>query len=57
MITKTIRHEIYDETGLIEVREYEIEDNIENDIIEKEKQLLDMYKELQELKSRLENNQ
>jgi hypothetical protein len=52
---KTIRHEVYDESGLIEVREIEVEDTIEQEITEKEQQLLNMYSELQELKSRLEN--
>jgi|LauGreDrversion4_2_1035121.scaffolds.fasta_scaffold7375978_1 hypothetical protein len=56
MPTKIVRHEIYDENGLMSFHEYEVEDNIEQDIIEKEQQLLDMYIELQELKSRLENN-
>ena len=52
MPTKTIRHEIYDHTGLIEVHEYEVEDTIEQEIADKEAQLLQMYQELQELKNR-----
>ena len=49
---KTIRHEIYDESGLVEVREIEVEYTTEQEIAEKEQQLLDMYNELQELKAR-----
>jgi hypothetical protein len=56
MPTKIVRHEIYDDSGLVEVIEYEVEDTLEQDIIDKEQQLLNMYNELQELKSRLENN-
>lgn len=52
MANKTIRHEIYDETGLIEVREYEVEDNLEQEIADKEALLLQMYQELQELKNK-----
>jgi len=54
---KTIRHEIYDESGLVEVREIEVEDTIEQEITDKEQQLINMYNELQELKSKLENKQ
>jgi len=57
MPTKIIRQEIYDDSGLIEVREYEVEDTIEQEIADKEQQLINMYNELQELKSKLENNQ
>ena len=49
---KIIRHEIYDESGLVEVREIEVEDTIEQEIADKEAQLLQMYNELNELKSR-----
>jgi hypothetical protein len=52
MTTKIVRHEIYDENGLVEVKEYEVEDNTEELIAEKEAQLLQMYNELQELKNR-----
>ena len=57
MPTKIIIQEIYDDSGLIEVIEHEIEDTLEQDIVNKEQQLLNMYNELQELKNRLENNQ
>ena len=50
MKTKIVRHEIYDDNGLIEVREYEVEDTTEQDIKDKEEQLLQMYQELQRLK-------
>jgi len=50
---KTIKHEIYDESGLIEVREYQVEeDNIEQEIADKEAQLLQIYNEIQELKNK-----
>ncbi len=54
---KTIREEIYDENGFVQVRYIEVEEDIQQLIIEKEQQLLDMYNELQALKMRLENNQ
>lgn len=54
---KTIREEIYDENGLVQVLYIEVEEDIEQLIIEKEQQLLDMYKDLQVLKNRLESNQ
>ena len=50
MKTKIQRQEIYDDSGLIEVREYEVEDTTEQDIKDKEQQLLEMYEELQRLK-------
>jgi hypothetical protein len=52
MPTKIIRHEIYDDSGLIEVREYEVEDTTEQDIADKEALLLQVYQELQELKNK-----
>lgn len=55
MKTKIIRQEIYDDSGLIEVREYEVEDTTEQDIQDKENQLLQMYQELQALKDKLNN--
>ena len=50
MKTKIIRQEIYDDNGLLEVLEYEVEDTTEQDIKDKEEQLLQMYQELQRLK-------
>jgi len=50
MKTKIVRQEIYDDNGLIEVREYEVEDTTQQDINNKEKELLQMYQELQALK-------
>ena len=52
MPTKIVRHEIYDDNGLIEVREYEVEDTTEQEIADKEALLLQVYQELQELKNR-----
>jgi len=46
-----IRQEIYDKNGLIEVREIEVEDDIQQQIIDKEAQLLQIYEEIQQLKS------
>lgn len=57
MHTKIVIQEIYDDSGLIEVIEHEVEDTLEQDIVNKEQQLLNMYNELQEMKNRLENNQ
>ena len=47
---KIIRHEIYNESGLVEVLEYEVEDTTEQDILDKEALLIQIYNELQELK-------
>ena len=53
MKTELVRHEIYDDKGLVRVEfiETEIPDvDIEQEIADKEQQLLDMYMEIQELK-------
>jgi DNA-binding MltR family transcriptional regulator len=52
MPTKILRHEFYDESGLIEVREYEVEDTTEQDIADRESLLLQIYNEIQELKNK-----
>jgi hypothetical protein len=49
---KILREEIYDENGLVRIIEHEVEDTIEQEIADKEAQLLQMYQELQELKNR-----
>jgi hypothetical protein len=47
-----VRHEIYDSTGLVKVDEIEIDmPTLEEEITSKEEQLLEMYKELELLKS------
>lgn len=47
-----VRHEIYDDEGLIKVEYIEIEEISTEDIIaQKEKELLEMYAELQKLKN------
>jgi hypothetical protein len=51
MAKKTIREEIYDENGLLEVREYEVEDNTEELINQKEQMLIQIYQEIQDLKN------
>jgi hypothetical protein len=54
---KLVRHEIYDETGLVKVDEIEIEvPDIEEEINLKEEQLLEMYKELELLKQQRDAN-
>ena len=54
MKTELVRHEIYDDKGLVRVEfiETEVPDDvdIEQEIANKEQQLLDMYMEIQELK-------
>ena len=46
-----IREEIYDENGLVEVRFIEVDEQpIEDQIAEKEAQLLAIYEEIQQLK-------
>jgi hypothetical protein len=54
MKTELVRHEIYDDKGLVKVEfiETEVPDDvdIEQEIANKEQQLLDMYMEIQELK-------
>lgn len=54
MPTELVRHELYDETGLIKVEfiEREVPD-IEQEIADKEQQLLDMYAELLALREKL----
>ena len=52
MKTKIIRQEVYDDNGLQQVFEFEVEDTTEQEIADKEAQLLQMYQELQELKNR-----
>ena len=41
---------IYDKNGLVRTIEHEVEDTTEQEIIEKETLLLQIYQELQELK-------
>lgn len=51
MITQ-IRHEIYDENGLIEVQFIEVDEPTDEEIIaQKEAQLLAIYEEIQNLKN------
>jgi len=56
MATELVRHELYDETGLIKVEfiEREVPD-IEQEIADKEQQLLDMYAELLTLREKQDN--
>jgi hypothetical protein len=49
---KIIIEEIYDENGLVRIIEHEVEDTTEQEIVEKETLLLQIYQELQELKNR-----
>jgi hypothetical protein len=51
MARKIIREEIYNENGLLEVREYEVEDNTEELINQKEQMLIQIYQEIQDLKN------
>jgi hypothetical protein len=47
-----IRHEIYDDNGLVRVEFIEVEEpTIEEQIAQKEAQLLEMFEELKKLKS------
>ena len=49
---KTIRHEIYDENGLVKVEFIETEEPTQEELIaEKEAQLLALYEELKALKN------
>jgi hypothetical protein len=52
MATTIITQEIYDDSGLVEVRQIEVEvpDVTDSIIAQKEQELLDMYTELQALK-------
>jgi hypothetical protein len=52
MATTIITQEIYDDSGLVEVRQLEVEvpDVTDSIIAQKEQELLDMYTELQALK-------
>ncbi len=52
MKTKMILREVYDETGLIHTDYIEVEDTTEQDIIDKEALLIQIYNELQELKNK-----
>jgi hypothetical protein len=46
-----VRHEIYDENGLVKVEFVEVEEPTQEDLIaQKEAELLAMYNELKELK-------
>ena len=49
---KILIEEIYDKNGLVRTIEHEVEDTTEQEIIEKETLLLQIYQELQELKNR-----
>ena len=54
---KIVRHEIYDSTGLIKVDEVEIDvPDLEEEINSKEEQVLQMYLELENLKSLRNDN-
>ena len=47
-----VRHEIYDDNGLVEVQYIEVEDIPTEDIIkQKEQELLAIYEEIQKLKN------
>lgn len=54
MPTKIVRHEFYNENGLLEVHEVEVEDTLEDLIQQKEDLLLQMYNEIQDLKKNRE---
>ena len=52
-----IRNEIYDENGLIEVQYIEVEETPTEDLItQKEKELLEIYEQIQNLKNGKTNN-
>jgi hypothetical protein len=52
-----IRNEIYDENGLIEVQYIEVEETVTEDLItQKEKELLEIYEQIQNLKNGKTNN-
>ena len=52
MATRTIREEIYDDSGLIEVKHYEIDEvPIADQIKSKEDELLRVYQEIERLKT------
>jgi hypothetical protein len=52
-----IRNEIYDENGLIEVQYIVLEETPTEDLIaQKEKELLEIYKQIQNLKNGKTNN-
>jgi hypothetical protein len=52
MATRTIREEIYDDSGLIEVKHYEVEETpITDQIKQKEDELLRVYQEIERLKT------
>jgi hypothetical protein len=51
---KIITQEIYNENRLIETKEFEVEDTLDQDIVQKEELLLKIYKELSELKAQKE---
>lgn len=47
-----IRHEIYDENGLVEVQYIEVDEpTVEEQIAQKQEQLLQIYAEIQQLQS------
>jgi len=51
-----IRHEIYDDNGLVRVEFIEVEElTIEEQIAQKEAELLQMYKDIQNLKKTQES--
>jgi hypothetical protein len=52
MNIKRILRETYDDTGLIHSDYIEVEDTTEQDIIDKEALLIQIYNELQELKNK-----
>ena len=52
-----IRNEIYDENGLIKVQYIEVEETATEDLItQKEKELLEIYEQIQNLKNGKTNN-
>jgi hypothetical protein len=53
MKTKLILTEVYDENGLVNTYYTEVEDTTEQDILDREAQLLEIYEEIKKLKSSL----
>jgi hypothetical protein len=52
-----VRNEIYDENGLIKVEYIEVEDSSVEDLIkQKETELIDIYKQIENLKNGKTNN-
>lgn len=51
---KIVTQEIYNENGLVEIKQFEVEDTLDQDIAEKELFLLQIYEELNQLKAQKE---